>query len=110
MGIAPENLPDQGFEYWASGPVCLVFHGSFWPDVYMVHIGVKPEAWGHTVEPTREILRAFWAAKNPQRVICWINAKNRQVLRFSRRLGFSEDGRMILEGAEVIMQGVKKCQ
>ena len=101
---SPDDLP-EGVEYWADGPICGMFHLSFWPGVWMVHYGVKPEGWGHLVEPSRRILRAFWGHHKPQRIIGWTDARNRAALALTRRVGFQEDGRMQLDGHEVVMTG-----
>lgn len=41
-----DDLPEDGFEYWASGPICGVFHPFAWPGVWMVHYAVKREDGG----------------------------------------------------------------
>lgn len=102
--IAPEDLPADGVEYWAKDGVCGLFHPSFWPDVWMAHYGVKPEALGRTVAPAKAILSAFWEEKKPARIIGWTKENNRAALAFARRLGFTVDGRMDLP-EPVIMQG-----
>jgi RimJ/RimL family protein N-acetyltransferase len=99
-----DDLPEE-VEYWADGPICGLFHLSFWPGVWMVHYGVKPEGWGRLVEPSRRILRAFWGHHRPQRIIGWTDARNRAALALTRRVGFQEDGRMQLDGHEVVMTG-----
>lgn len=101
---SPDDLP-EGVEYWADGPICGAFHLSFWPGVWMVHYGVKPEGWGKLVEPSRRVLRAFWAHHRPQRIIGWTDARNRAALALTRRVGFREDGRMQLDGHELVMTG-----
>ena len=102
---SPDDLPEDGFEYWADGPICGVFHPSFWPGVWMVHYGVKPEGWGKLVAPSLRVLKAFWAYHSPQRIIGWTDARNRAAIALTKRVGFHEDGRMQLDGYEVIMTG-----
>jgi len=92
MGIAPDSLPDDGFEYWADGGVCVVFHNAMWPGVWGAHIAVKPEAWGYAVEPCRRILAAFWAEKSPGRIVAWVADGNRAALAFLGRVGAATDG------------------
>lgn len=106
MGLTPDILPDsEAFQYWACGPICGVFHLSHWPGVWMGHYGVKPEGWGHLRDPARAILRAFWAAESPERVIGWTDEKNRAACAFARRIGFVADGIMPLRQGRIIMQG-----
>jgi hypothetical protein len=105
MGARPDNLPEAGVEYYAQGPICAMFHPSFWPGVWMAHYAVKPEGWGGLIAPARALLREFWRAESPKRIIGWTPESNRAALAFSRRLGFVVDGRMPLRGATIIMQG-----
>lgn len=91
MGITPEALPDD-LEYWADGPVCLAFHRAPWPAVWMVHIGVKPEAWGRTLKPVLRLLTAFWNDKQPLRIVAWVEDGNRPTLALAHRCGFTNDG------------------
>lgn len=104
---SPDDLPDEGFEYWACGPICGVFHPTFWPDVWMIHYGVKPEGWGNLIPSAREGLHAFWDHHKPQRIIGWTDARNRAAVAFARRVGFQEDGRMQMDGYEIIMTGFR---
>lgn len=105
LGTDPDNLPEDGVEYWASGPICGVFHPAPWPDVWMAHYGVLPEGWGRLKSPAIEILTAFWREKQPKRIIGWTEETNRAAVAFARRLGFEKDGEMKLGSETVIMQG-----
>lgn len=105
MLTSADDLPEDGFEYWADGPICGVFHRTAWPDVWMAHYGVKRDGWGRLVEPARRILRAFWGYHRPERIIGWTDSRNRAALAFARRIGFVEDGRMELDGYAVVMTG-----
>lgn len=105
MGITPDALPDEGFLYLASGPVCGCFHLAPWPGVWMAHYGVRREEWGGLNEPARAVLNAFWDARRPHRIVGWTDHRNRAALAFARRLGFVEDGRMPTLEGEIIMQG-----
>jgi len=89
--VTPEELPD-GLEYWADSGVCLVLHPTAAADVWMAHIGVKPEAWGKTTEPTRRILEAFWRAKQPRRIVAWIDDHRRAAIALARKAGAVTDG------------------
>ena len=90
-GMTEANLT-RDFEYRATSYVCLAFHPVMIPGVYGVHIGVKPQAWGHTVDPVRHLLKGFWADYQPWRVVAWIGNQHRQAASLARRTGFIEDG------------------
>lgn len=100
-----DDLPEDGFEYWASGPICGVFHPFAWPGVWMVHYAVKREGWGRLVEPALRVLTEFWRHHQPQRIVGWTDARNRAAVALARRVGFVEDGRLPLQGHEVVMSG-----
>lgn len=107
MDIRPDTLPDEGFEYWACGSVCGVFHAAMWPNVYAAHYGVKPEAWGRSTGPAKAVLQAFWDnTPGIERIIGWTPESRRHAISFARRLGFSVDGTMDLPSGRVIMQGI----
>lgn len=108
MGATPENLPSDGVKYYAHGPVCGMFHRTFWPGVWMAHYAVKPEGWGFLTTPARAVLNEFLEAEGPERIIGWTPESNRAAMAFARRLGFVEDGRMPLPGGAIIMQGWAK--
>jgi hypothetical protein len=97
------DLPVDGVEYWAKGPVCGAFHDAPWPGVIMGHFAVKPYAKGFAEEPARCILRAIWAHHNPARIVGWMKESNRAGLAFVRRLGFEIDGRMPMAQPVVMM-------
>lgn len=105
MGCNPDDLPGgDAFHYWAAGPVCGVFHRHIWPGVWMVHIGVKPEAWGAADRFAKAGLAAFWADQRPEAVVAWVQDKNRAVLAFMRRVGFQADGVLRMPSGDVNMQ------
>lgn len=106
--ITPDALPDEGVIYMAAGGVCGAFHDAHWPGVVMAHYGVKPEVWGRTTGPAREILAAFAAEYQPQAIIGWTDDSNRAALAFARRLGFREYGRLHLPSGTVVMQEWKQ--
>jgi len=108
--IMPDDLPDSDdFQYWARDGVCGVFHRLPWPDVWMAHYGVKPEAWGRTTKPARAVINEFWEAEQPALLTGWTLETNRAALSFARRIGFTEIGRMNLESGAVIMQEYRQC-
>lgn len=102
-GLSPDNLPDV--EYWADGGICGAFHLALWPGVWMAHYGVKPDHWGRLDAPAKRVLTEFWQARQPQRIIGWTLASNRHALAFAKRIGFTIDGTMPLQGDALIMQG-----
>ena len=102
--VTPDELTDDpAFKYYAKGGVCLIFHRVPWPDVWMVHCGVKPDAWGKTISPTRDLLNQFWADEQPDLIIAWTSKNNRQLQSFTRRLGFRVSGEMKLP-VPIVMQ------
>ena len=102
--IDPQDLHDDGIEYFAEGGICGAFHRAHWLGVWMAHYGVKPNAWGSLVAPARAVLSEFWDDKKPDLVIGWTDEKNRAAIAFARRIGFIENGRMTLPSGAVIMQ------
>lgn len=106
--IFPDDLPDdEAFQYWAIDGVCGVFHRAAWPGVWMAHYGVKETAWGKTVDAAKSVIGEFWAAESPEAIIGWTAETNRQALSFAKRLGFKENGRMMLKSGAVVMQELK---
>lgn len=89
---APENL----VMYHADGPVCIVFHWAARQGVLHSHIGVKPEAWGKTEQPTLRLFHEAWADHAPERIIGWVNENNRALRAFCLRIGMVQDGRLPL--------------
>lgn len=103
--IDPADLHDNGLEYWVLGDVCGLVHQAHWPGVWMVHYGVKPSAWGEAAEIGRAMLEAFWAERQPERIIGWTKESNRLAVALARRAGFVIDGKMNLPSGTVLMQG-----
>lgn len=99
------ELPDVA-EYRVDGDVCLAFHQTFWPDVWMVHLGAKRDGWGRLDKSTMLLLNEFWSEKLPVRIVAWVCKSNRAVIALAKRLGFVEDGQF----ADVLMMGWQKCQ
>jgi hypothetical protein len=60
----------------------------------MVHLAVKPEAWGRLRPHAERLLCAFWTDKQPLRVVAWIGNERRAAIAFARRLGFETDGHL----------------
>ena len=104
---SPDDLPETGVVYYATGGVCICFHDAHWPGVVMAHCAVLPEAWGSTVPAGKDILRQFTEDHSPQAIIGWIAETNRAALAFARRLGFEEYGRLELPSGAVIKQRLK---
>lgn len=108
QGLTGE-LPVDGVEYWADGPVCGIFRDFCWPRVLDVHCGVKPEAWGKTVPHARAILEAVWAFHSPDLIVAQSLESNRAVLAMNRRLGFDVIGTMPTPQRVVIQSWRPKC-
>lgn len=106
MGFTGNDLPDWA-DYWADSGVCIMAHRSFWPGIVAVHIGVLPEAWGNTVEPTEKLLREIWRDANPTRIIAHVHESNRLACRLCRKVGAEIDGRTPIPGGSVIQYGWK---
>lgn len=104
-GITPENIPDEPFQYWAHGPVCGVFHPSYWPGVWAGHIAVKPEAWGNSRDPAQRVIDEFMAEQKPDRLVGWVKESNKPMLKLAWRLGFERDGIIPLKAGKLIMVG-----
>ena len=102
-GLDPQDLDDD-LIYFASGPVCGVFHPLPWDHLWMAHYGVRIEGWGHLLQPAREVLHAFEDACAPVGIIGWTEETNRAALAFAKRLGFVVEGVMDLPTGRVVMQ------
>lgn len=105
LGITPDNLPGDPFEYWADGPVCGVVHLAPFPGVWMVHVAVKPEGLGVAGKHALRLLHEFWNERKPQRLIGWTPRRFRHAVAMNRRIGFVEDGILPLPDGEVVMFG-----
>lgn len=103
--LDPSALHDNGIEYRAEGGICLAFHATFWPTVWMVHIGVMPSAWGELDRACIRLLTAFQAEKQAKRIIAWIPENNRAVAALARRVGFVTDGTLPLPQQKITMIG-----
>ena len=104
-GFGPDDLHDNGLIYYAEGPICGLFHYAGYPGVFMAHYGVKPEGWGHLVEPAKAVLNEAFTDLGAVRLVGWTLKSNRQAIAFARRLGFTVDGEFPIPGDTIIMQG-----
>lgn len=110
VGFLPDELPDESLvDYWACGPICLLFIYGLWPDVWNVHCAVKPEGWGKLEAPATEILNAFWDDKGAKLITAWTAESNPKATALARRVGFFDLGAMPHPDGNIIMQGWKKC-
>ena len=105
LGITPDALPDDGFDYWADGALCVVAHIAPHPGLLMVHFAAKPEGRGFLVPSGRRILREIWEEKRPKRLIGWTPVRFRAACAFASRLGFETDGILPLPDGDVVMSG-----
>ena len=62
----------------------------------MGHLGVKRDALGRSDEAMRAILQAFALESGAERIVGWIEERNRAALAMCRRIGFEVDGRLPL--------------
>lgn len=62
----------------------------------MGHLGVKKDALGRSDEAMRAILQAFALESGAERIVGWIEERNRAALAMCRRIGFEVDGRLPL--------------
>ena len=106
----PEQLPESGFAYYASGPICGVFHDMPWPKVIGAHCGVKQEGWGKIVPHAKEILAMVWSDFQPDVIVAWTPESNRPTLAFNRRVGFIVDGYLPTPERTVMQSWRPKCQ
>ncbi len=81
--------------YRACDGFCGAFHMHLWPGVWMGHMGALPGV-RRVDAAAKAILQAFALESGAERIIGWINEKNRPALALCRRLGFEIDGRLPL--------------
>jgi len=110
MGVSPSDLHDDGFVYVAAKTLCLAFHRANWPGIWMVHLGAKPEAWGHTVPQALALLAEFWAGRSVDRIVAWIDESNRPACRLARECGFEIDGRLPGPNPAIMYGWEQPCQ
>lgn len=100
----PDEFPEDGIEYRAESGVCLIFHPALWPGVWMVHVAVNPAAWGKVDAPARRLLTQFQDEFGPERIVAWVEEQNRACLALTRRLGFTQYGRLGLQAPVVMLE------
>ena len=88
-------LPDFA-EYYADGGLCLAAHPLGWPGVVMIHLGAKPEAWGHLDGPARRLLSEIAEDQRAGRIVAWIPDAYRAAQAMATRAGMQIDGRLPL--------------
>lgn len=87
--------PEDWMQYRACDGLCGAFHQHLWPGVWMGHMGALPGVY-RVDAAMRAILQAFALESGAERIIGWINEKNRPALALCRRVGFEIDGRLPL--------------
>lgn len=87
IGGTPDQLPDEGIEYWACGGICVAFQ-QFGPGIWQADYGVKPKHWGNLDGAAAAVLRAFCSEKSPRTVFGRTEKSNRLAVSFAKRLGF----------------------
>ena len=90
-GGTDADLPDWA-DYFAGDGVCIVVHPSFWPGVWMIHVGAKPGAWGRIDATCRGLIDEAFEKTGAVRLVGWIAENNRAAISFARRCGFVVDG------------------
>lgn len=103
FGLLPEFLPDDPFQYWAAGSVCLSFHPGELPGVWMTHIAANPSGWGRLDGDVSRVLHAFFEESKADVIMAWIPATLRHSVSLSRRVGFEEIGRFRTTIGEIII-------
>jgi hypothetical protein len=99
------DITDNGWmDFRACDGVCGAFHAHLWPGVWMGHLGVRKDAVGRSDAAARAILQAYALETGAERIIGWIDERNRAALAMCKRLGFEIDGRLPL-AQPVIMLG-----
>ena len=83
-------------DFRACDGVCVAFHAHLWPGVYMGHLGVLKAALGRSDEALKAILQAYALETGAERIIGWVDERNRAALAMCRRVGFEIDGRLPL--------------
>lgn len=104
-----DDLADW-MQYRALNGVCIAFHPSLWPDVWMVHIGAMPQAWGRLDGDVKAILQDFAKEENAARLTAWVKESNRAVLALCRRIGWEIDGRLPLAEPVAMLGWRPQCQ
>ena len=102
-GAAPDNLPDDPFMYYASGPFCGAAHPGPLRDVWIVDYAVKPEGWGNLVGHARNVLRLHWNTVQPASLMGFTRIDHRHALAFMRRVGFVPIGTVTASNGEFII-------
>lgn len=91
FGMTERDLPEDCL-YYAEKDTCLVFHPAYWPSVWMVHVGVRPKAWGSTDGQARSILEEFRDEHAPRSIVALIEAENRLAVALACRVGMKHVG------------------
>ncbi len=110
FGLDPDYLPPAPFEYWASGPICLVLFPGPMPDVWMVHLAAMPEGRGKLVDPALAVLRDFSRQKGYPLIMGWTPKRLRAAIALAKRVGFTEVGDFHANGEDfTIMTWRQRC-
>lgn len=95
--------PEDWMDFRALDGVCVAFHRHLWPGVWMGHLGALRDARGHTTEPAKAILQAYAAEVGAERIIGWVDHRNRPMLALAKRVGFEIDGVMPLASPVILL-------
>ena len=103
MGVDPENLPDEPFEYWADGPLLGIFHPGPQVGVWMLHFAAKPSGYGKLVPHAHNILRDFGAKRGYPTVMGWTPKRLRAAVALAKRVGFETVGEFTANGEAFVI-------
>jgi hypothetical protein len=114
-GLTLEDLPEPGFmQYFAVNNLAAMVHASWWPGVYMFHIGVKPEGRGNLREESLELLNGVTDYYGAQALTTWVPSDNRAARAMAVRTGLTLDGVTRLNNLDLYLfswrKGDKECQ
>ena len=109
-GLKLEDLPepDENFAYFGVNNLAALVHASFWPGVYMFHIGVKPEGRGRLKEESFELLYGVTDFYDAERLTTWVPSENRAANAMAIRTGLTLDGKLKLKNMYINMYGWDK--
>lgn len=92
MNLEALPEPNEHMDYFGVENLAALVHKSFWPDVYMFHIGVKPQGRGNLKDESLELLNGVFDYYKAIRLTTWVPSDNRAADAMARRTGLELDG------------------